>query len=83
MAPIEVAEFMSSLAVAPLWAAGELRFACVPSIADERFRDVIRAIEDCRGDLMRGRSPASVASPPVSSRSAAPASSPRSVGRPP
>ena len=36
-------------------AAGELRFAFVPSVADEQFRDVIRAIEDCRGDLMRAR----------------------------
>jgi transposase len=41
--------------LARLLAAGELRFAYVPSIADERFRDLIRAIEDCRGDLMRGR----------------------------
>jgi transposase len=41
--------------LARLLAAGELRFAFVPSIADEQFRDVIRAIEDCRGDLMRGR----------------------------
>ena len=36
-------------------AAGELRFAFVPSEADERFRDLVRAIEDCRGDLMRSR----------------------------
>src|SRR3954452_13567780 len=41
--------------LARLLAAGELRFAFVPSIADEQFRDVIRAIEGCRGDLMRGR----------------------------
>jgi hypothetical protein len=41
--------------LARLLAAGELRFAFVPSIADEQFCDVIRAIEDCRGDLMRGR----------------------------
>jgi transposase len=41
--------------LARLLAAGELRFAFVPSIADEQFRDVIRAIEDCRGDLMRAR----------------------------
>src|SRR4051812_48196679 len=41
--------------LARLLAAGELRFAYVPSVADERFRDVIRAIEDCRGDLMRAR----------------------------
>jgi transposase len=41
--------------LARLLAAGELRFAFVPTLADEHFRDVIRAIEDCRGDLMRGR----------------------------
>jgi transposase len=35
--------------------AGELRFAFVPSIADEAFRDLIRCIEDVRGDLMRAR----------------------------
>jgi transposase len=41
--------------LARLLAAGELRFAFVPSVAEEQFRDVIRAIEDCRGDLMRAR----------------------------
>jgi transposase len=41
--------------LARLLAAGELHFAYVPTVADERFRDVIRAIEDCRGDLMRSR----------------------------
>jgi transposase len=41
--------------LARLLAAGELRFAYLPSVADEQFRDVIRAIEDCRGDLMRAR----------------------------
>jgi transposase len=41
--------------LARLLAAGELRFAFVPSVADEQFRDVIRAIEDGRGDLMRAR----------------------------
>jgi transposase len=41
--------------LARLLAAGELRFSFVPSVADEQFRDVIRAIEDCRGDLMRAR----------------------------
>ncbi len=41
--------------LARLLAAGELRFAFIPSPADEQFRDVIRAIEDCRGDLMRAR----------------------------
>jgi transposase len=38
-----------------LLAAGGLSFAFVPSVADERFGDLIRAIEDCRGDLMRSR----------------------------
>src|SRR5919106_366641 len=38
-----------------LLAAGELSFAFVPSVADEHFRDLIRAIEDVRGDLMRAR----------------------------
>jgi transposase len=38
-----------------LLAAGELRFAFVPSVADEQFRDLVRAIEDVRGDLMRAR----------------------------
>jgi transposase len=38
-----------------LLGAGELRFAFVPSLADEHFRDLVRAIEDARGDLMRAR----------------------------
>jgi transposase len=38
-----------------LLAAGELHFAYVPTVADEQFRDLIRAIEDVRGDLMRAR----------------------------
>jgi len=38
-----------------LLAAGELGFAFVPSVADEHFRDLVRAIEDIRGDLMRAR----------------------------
>jgi transposase len=38
-----------------LLAAGELCFAFVPSVADEQFRDLVRAIEDARGDLMRAR----------------------------
>jgi transposase len=38
-----------------LLAAGELSFAFVPSVADERFRDLVRAIDDARGDLMRAR----------------------------
>jgi transposase len=38
-----------------LLAAGELSFAFVPGVADECFRDLVRAIEDTRGDLMRAR----------------------------
>jgi transposase len=38
-----------------LLAAGELSFAFVPSVGDERFRDLVRAIEDVRGDLTRAR----------------------------
>jgi transposase len=38
-----------------LLAAGELRFAFVPTIEDEAFRDLVRGIEDARGDLMRAR----------------------------
>ena len=38
-----------------LLAAGELRFAFVPTVEDEAFRDLIRCIEDLRGDLMRAR----------------------------
>ena len=38
-----------------LFAAGELGFAFVPSETDERFRDLVRCIEDARKDLMRAR----------------------------
>ena len=38
-----------------LLAAGELHFAFIPTVADESFRDLIRCIEDLRGDLMRAR----------------------------
>jgi transposase len=38
-----------------LFAAGELSFAFVPSVEDERFRDLVRCIEDVRKDLMRSR----------------------------
>jgi transposase len=38
-----------------LLAAGELSFAFVPSVAEESFRDLVRCIEDARGDLMRAR----------------------------
>jgi hypothetical protein len=37
--------------LARLLAAGELRFAYVPSIAEERFRDLLRCREDLRGAL--------------------------------
>jgi len=38
-----------------LFAAGELGFAFVPSEVDERFRDLVRCVEDARKDLMRSR----------------------------
>jgi transposase len=38
-----------------LLAAGELRFVFVPTVQDEHFRDLVRCIEDVRGDLMRAR----------------------------
>jgi transposase len=41
--------------LARLLAAGELSFAFVPTVADEAFRDLVRCIEDLRGDLMRAR----------------------------
>lgn len=41
--------------LARLLAAGELKYSFVPTEADEQFRDLIRAIEDARGDLMRAR----------------------------
>lgn len=41
--------------LARLLAAGELSFAYVPSMAEEQFRDLIRAREDIRTDLMRAR----------------------------
>jgi len=41
--------------LARLLAAGELSFAFGPSVADESFRDLVRCIEDIRGDLMRAR----------------------------
>jgi transposase len=44
-----------ALRMARLLAAGELSFAFVPSAADECFRDLVRSIEDGRGDLMRAR----------------------------
>jgi transposase len=44
-----------AIRLARLLAAGELSFVFVPSIEDEQFRDLVRAIEDLRGDLMRAR----------------------------
>jgi transposase len=44
-----------AIRLARLLAAGELSFVFVPTIEDEYFRDLIRAIEDVRGDLMRAR----------------------------
>jgi transposase len=41
--------------LARLLAAGELRFVFVPTIDEERFRDLTRALEAVRGDLMRAR----------------------------
>jgi hypothetical protein len=38
-----------------LFAAGELSFVFVPSEEDERFRDLVRCIDDARKDLMRSR----------------------------
>src|SRR4051794_32107840 len=47
-----------------LLAAGELCFAFVRSVADEQFRDLVRAIEFVRGDLMRPSSPGQVLAAP-------------------
>jgi transposase len=44
-----------AIRLARLLAAGELRFCRVPSVEQERFRDLVRAREDIRGDLMRAR----------------------------
>jgi transposase len=44
-----------SLRLLRLLAAGELSFVVVPSVEDERFRDLVRALDDLRGDLMRAR----------------------------
>jgi transposase len=44
-----------AIRLARLLAAGELSYAFVPTVEDERFRDLVRAIEDVRGDLMRAR----------------------------
>jgi transposase len=44
-----------ALRLVRLLGAGELSFAFVPSVEQECFRDLVRAIEDARGDLMRAR----------------------------
>src|SRR2546422_3927681 len=41
--------------LARLLAAGELSFVRIPTVEEERFRDLIRAREDIRADLMRAR----------------------------
>jgi transposase len=41
--------------LARLLAAGELSFVHVPTLEEERFRDLVRAREDLRRDLMRAR----------------------------
>ncbi len=41
--------------LARLLAAGELSFVRVPTVEEERFRDLVRCREDIRGDLMRAR----------------------------
>jgi transposase len=38
-----------------LLAAGELSFSFVPTVEDEAFRDLVRCLEDVRGDFMRAR----------------------------
>jgi transposase len=38
-----------------LWRAGELSMARIPGVVEEAFRDLVRAREDARGDLMRHR----------------------------
>jgi transposase len=38
-----------------LLAAGELRAVAIPSVEEEALRDLVRAREDLRGDLMRAR----------------------------
>jgi transposase len=43
--------------LAPLLLAGELRLVRVPAPAEEQLRDLVRAREDLRVDLMRCRAP--------------------------
>jgi transposase len=48
-------DFRDAERLARLLAAGELTFARVPTVEEERFRDLLRAREDIRHDLMRAR----------------------------
>lgn len=48
-------DFRDAERLARLLAAGELTFARVPTVEHERFRDLLRAHEDIRCDLMRAR----------------------------
>ena len=62
-----------------LLAAGELRQVVVPSVEEEALRDIVRAREDLRGDLMRARLEFPVASDGVA-RLTAPSSQRCRVG---
>jgi transposase len=44
-----------ALHLARLLSLGEISCVCVPTVAQEAARDLVRAREDCRGDLMRAR----------------------------
>ncbi len=44
-----------ALKLARLHAAGQLTMVCVPTVEQEQVRDLVRAREDVRADLMRGR----------------------------
>jgi transposase len=44
-----------ALKLARLHAAGQLTMVCVPSVEQEQVRDLVRAREDARADLMRAR----------------------------
>lgn len=57
-----------AIRLARLLAAGERRFAFVPSVADEAFRDLVRTIEDVRGD--QDACPSPTGKVPVASRRA-------------
>jgi transposase len=49
------ADRRDAVRLARLLAAGGLTFVRVPSVEEEQFRDLVRAREDLRGDLMRTR----------------------------